>query len=163
MVDYAFSYGVLYVISEDSKGLFLQACGEDGTVMDEQKIGRGYKTVVTTEENTGCWIMKDGEKDPLYFNYDGKHLLMYSPEEGKDIIDYNFCEMVTYTITRENHHTYLQIYNDADEQPLASSEIDESFNTIDIEPTGCRCFIKDSENGQSTEIIWLGDEIMLLE
>lgn len=163
MIDYGFSEGVLYVISEDSKGVFLQACDEDGHVLDEQEISREYKSIVITEENSGCWILKKRDKDPLYYNYDGKHLLRYDFDEGKEIIDFNYCEMVTYTITRENHHTYFQIYNDNDEHPLASSEINDCYNTIDVEPTDCKCHIKNAENGQSAEAVWLGDEIMFVE
>ena len=132
LIDYGFSGGILYVIAEDSKGTFLQACNQDGTVLDEQEIIRGYKTIVTTEENSGCWIVKKNDADPLYYSFDGTHLTKYIPDEGKDIIDFDFCEMVTYTITRENQHTYFQIYNDTDQQPIASTEINGDFNTIDV-------------------------------
>lgn len=163
IIDYGFCDGILYCISEDSKGVFLQACDKDGKVLDEQKINRGYKTIVITEENSGCWITKEGDKDPLYYSFDGKYLMKYDYDEGKEIIDYNFCERVQYTITRENHHTYFQIYSDNNEHPLASSEINDCFNTVDVEPADCRCFIKNTENGQATEVIWLGDEIMFDE
>lgn len=163
LIDYGFSGGVLYVIANDSKGTFLQACNQDGTVLDEQEVLPGYCTIFTSEENSGCWIMKRNDADPLYYSFDGTHLTKYTPDEGKDIIDFDFCEMVTYTITRENQHTYFQIYNDTDQQPLASTEIDGDFNTIDVEADECRCYIKDPENNQAAEMIWLGDEIMIME
>lgn len=163
IIDYGFSGGLLYMISKDSTGVFLQACNKDGKVLDEQKITQEYTTIVTNEENSGCWIMKKNEEDPLYYGFDGVHLLKYDPDENIEIIDFNFCEMVTYTISRENQHTYFQIYSDTSEQPLASTEINDNFNTIDVETTECRCYIKDIDNKQSVEVVWLGYEIMMVE
>lgn len=163
MIDYGFSEGVLYVISEDSKGVFLQACDEDGHVLDEQEISREYKSIVITEENSGCWIMKKREKDPLYYYFDGKNLLRYDIDEGKKVVCIDYCEAVTYAIISENHHTYFQVYGDIDaEHPLASSEIDDNYTIIDVDQSNsCACYIKDAENNLSTEVFWYGDEIML--
>ncbi len=163
VIDYGFSSGVLYVISEDSAGVFLQACNEGGKVLDEQAISREYSELTTNEENSGCWIMKPGDKDPQYYSFDGEHLLRYTPDGNVEIIDLNFCEALIYTISKDNQHTYLQIYSNIDENPIASTEIDDDFNTIDVEAASCGCYIKDAEDKQSLQALLVDEEIIMFD
>ena len=158
VIDYGISGRFLFVISEDNMGVYLQACNEEGKVLDEQKISREYVSLVTNEENSGCWITKKNEIDPLYYSFDGEHLLRMDPDEGMDIIDLDFCDMVTYTISRENQRTFFQVYSDTEEEPLASTEINDDFCIIDVEDEECTCYIKDSENKRSVQVFFFGED-----
>ena len=163
VIDYGFSGGVLYVMSEDSTGTFLQACNDDGNVLDELSISQEYTKLTTNEENNGCWIMKQGDNDPEYYSYDGVRLLKYTSDGNAEIIDFNFCGELVYTISRENQHTYLQVYVGSEEQSRTRAEIDDCFNTIDVEYNTCTFYIKDAESNQVKEAVWFDDVIKILQ